>query len=65
MKRTYWQRLKSHPGVPVASVLTLAGALAGSGNESFGPWSGALFGALLMGSLTWLPVLLTAMERDQ
>jgi uncharacterized membrane protein len=48
---TYWQRLKGHPGVPVAAFMTIGGALAGG-------WFG-----LVVGALTWVPVLITA--RDQ
>lgn len=52
---TYWMRLGSHPGVPMAAVFTLMGAVAGMERGA----TGALTGAALM-SLFWIPVLLTA-----
>lgn len=37
-RRTYWQRLKDHPGVPVATFMTIAGGFAGMDR---GVWFGA------------------------
>jgi len=48
MKVTYWKRLRHHPGVPIASVFTVAGALAGGVQGT------------LIASLIWIPVLITA-----
>lgn len=48
---TYWQRLKGHPGVPIASIATLFGVVERG-------WFG-----LAVSALVWLPVLVTA--RDQ
>ena len=48
---TYWRRLKGHPGVPIAIVVTIFGALERG-------WFG-----LVIGAVVWVPVLITA--RDQ
>lgn len=47
---TYWQRLRHHPGLPFAVVLTVMGAVAGG-----------IGGALIMG-MFWIPVLITARD---
>lgn len=58
--KDYLKRLKCHPGLGMASLLTCMGALAGSGNRSFeNPLNGALFGILVMGACVWLPVLIS------
>lgn len=56
----YWKRLKKHPGVPLASFLTLTGAFMGTQNESMSLFYGALWGALIMGVWCWPIVLWTA-----
>lgn len=53
MKR-YLRNLRHHPGVPIATAMTLMGALAGKGSPR-----GAIVGALVM-SVFWIPVLITA-----
>jgi len=53
----YFQRLKDHPGIGYATVLSIAGFLAGAGNESFIWWQGGLFGLLILGGVCWSLVL--------
>lgn len=52
----YFKRLSIHPGVPIASLMTLAGAIAGAD----GGTKGVLCGAAALGTICWLPVLITA-----
>ena len=33
-RRTYWHRLKDHPGVPVATFMTIAGGFSRAGSWS-------------------------------
>ena len=54
--KTYLHRLRRHPGLGYATVLTASGVVAGAGR---GGASGALVGGLFM-SICWVPVLLTA-----
>lgn len=49
---TYWQKLRRHPGVPVAGAMTLLCAVAGAPDH----W----IGGALVGAVWWLPVLWTA-----
>jgi hypothetical protein len=56
----YLKRLRNHPGLLAATMMTALGALAGSGNESFEPLHGAIFGACVMGVFVWPIVLWTA-----
>lgn len=58
--KTYLKRLKNHPGVEVAFVMTGLGGFAGIANESMGPFTGAVFGASVMGLVCWPIVLWTA-----
>lgn len=58
MKETYWQKLKRHPGVPMAAAMTFLGAIAGASN----PTKGALLGAIIMGGWMWPIVLWTARD---
>lgn len=56
----YWRSLKRHPGVPIATMLTLAGFAAGA--ERGGEWLlHGLIGATVM-CVFWIPVLWTAWE---
>jgi hypothetical protein len=57
--REYFNRLKSHPGVPVASLMTILGCLAGASNENFPIADGMIFGGLVMGGFCWSIVLLS------
>jgi len=56
--RNYLNRLRAHPGVPVATVLTFAFLLAALSNER-SP-GGAVWGALVFAALVWGVVLWTA-----
>ena len=51
----YWRRLKAHPGLGFATLLTLAGGIAGLQSDI-----GFIGGALVMGVVVWTPVLITA-----
>ncbi len=57
-KRSYWYRVKQHPGTPIASILTAAGFVAGVD----GGLVRGLIGAAIMAVCCWVPVLLTARE---
>jgi len=56
--KTYWNNLKEHPGVPLASLMSLLCPLAGMTNKSFSILHGAIFG-LCLSILIWIPVLIT------
>lgn len=58
--RNYLIRLKAHPGVPVATVLSAAFPLAALGNEN-SP-GGAMILALFFAALVWTVVLWTARD---
>ena len=51
----YWRRLKAHPGVEIASLLSVAGGFAGLQSDI-----GFIGGELVMGVVVWTPVLITA-----
>jgi len=55
--RTYFKRLKNHPGVPVATILSIAFFLMGLPDIN-----SALFGLVASG-IVWVPVLLTAINQ--
>jgi hypothetical protein len=57
--KDYFKRLRTHPGVPVASVMTVVGSLAGASNQSFPIADGMVFGGLFMGGFCWSVVLLS------
>lgn len=57
--KQYFIRLKSHPGLGVATILTFSGAFAGAANKSAPPLIGALLGALFVGGLAWSAVLIS------
>ena len=59
----YFERLKEHPGVPIASVMTVVGGLAGASNESFPILDGFIFGVIVMGGFCWTIVLLSNLKR--
>lgn len=50
----YWKRLKVHPGVPIATVLSLAGPIVGLMREDGSWWVGLIM------LVFWIPVLITA-----
>jgi len=56
-KPTYMQRVRSHPGVPTAAILTVVFPLAGLMNEQ--PVTGIAAGFIAATSV-WLIVLVTA-----
>lgn len=55
----YWKRLKNHPGVPIASFLTVAFCFAGMGRDDASLAQGALIG-LVTSLFVWAIVLWTA-----
>lgn len=57
--KDYFSRLKSHPGVPVAAIMTILGALAGATNKSFSVADGMVFGGLVMCGFCWTIVLIS------
>lgn len=64
--KSNWQlfklSLKNHPGVDIAIVLPLIGALAGVANKNMSSWwMGALVGGGVM-CIVWVPVLYTAWD---
>lgn len=61
--KEYFKRLKDHPGVSVATMMTFLGGLAGASNESFAPLDGLIFGILVGGGLTWSIVLITNLRK--
>ena len=58
MGGTYWQRLKRHPGVPVAIACQGMGFIAGFTRPD-GDLKIAFIGMAIM-SVFWIPVLITA-----
>lgn len=65
----YMKRLSIHPGMPIATAMTVVGAIAGAQE---GGTTGALAGAAAFGLVCWVPVLITArtqplpkQERDR
>lgn len=56
--RTYWKRLKAHPGVPVATAMSVMFPLAGLANEN-GRQGGLIAGAVAALAV-WAIVLWTA-----
>ena len=56
----YIDRLKAHPGVGMAFLITLMGGLAGMANESMSAMHGFVFGLIVMGAVCWPIVLWTA-----
>lgn len=59
-RRTYWQRLKDHPGVPVATFMTFASLFAGLDR---GVWF-AVFAACFVGGWCWGLVLWSNRSRE-
>lgn len=58
--KDYFKRLKDHPGLGIATTLTIMGGFAGAANESFkNPLNGALFGVIVMGVFCWSMVLIS------
>ena len=61
MKASYFDRLKSHPGIPVAAMLTFAFILGGSANKN--PVFGIVLG-LVASIFVWILVLITARTQS-
>jgi hypothetical protein len=62
--KNYFNRLKEHPGLNLAFVMTLLGALAGASNTSFqNPIHGILFGIAVTFIACWLPVLISNFRK--
>jgi len=59
-KIRYRDRLRTHPGKGVATLLTLCGGRAGASNENAPLLAGFVAGALFMGVFVWGIVLWTA-----
>ena len=59
-RRTYWQRLKDHPGVHAATFMTTAGFFAGLDR---GVWY-AVFSACFVGGWCWGRVLWSNRSRE-
>jgi len=55
----YLRKLKSHPGVPIATAFTVFGGVAGLQNDHMG----FFMGALVSGIVVWIPVLITARSQ--
>lgn len=54
---SYWKRLGSHPGTPVAVLISFTGLVVGFLREDGNWWFG------LIASIYWIPVLLTSRKR--
>lgn len=62
--RNYFKRVKEHPGLGFAFMLTILSVLAGGTNKSFPHvWQGIIFG-LIMSSIWWIIILLTSIKKD-
>jgi hypothetical protein len=62
--KQYFIRLKQHPGLSIATFVTVLGILAGAGNKSFPEiWHGALFGFLISVIFCWTPVLISNFKK--
>lgn len=64
-RRTYWQRLKDHPGVPVATFITFAGLTFASlfaGLDRGGKFG--VFAACFVGGWCWGLVLWSNRSRE-
>lgn len=58
--KDYFKRLKEHPGVGFATLLTIVMFIAGATNQNVSVcWHGGLFGALFGGGFFWMIVLLS------
>jgi hypothetical protein len=62
--KDYFKRVKNHPGLGFAFILTLLAILAGASNKSFQHvWQGIIFG-LIMSSIWWVIILLTSISKN-
>lgn len=60
--KTYLKRLKSHPGVPIAMMLTSVAVLCAIANDSTTVKQGIIVG-LVASLFFWVPVLITARNQ--
>ena len=58
MMKTYWKRLRAHPGVPIAAAGTFFFPLAGLGDEN--GWQGGVIAGIAASAVVWAIVLWTA-----
>lgn len=56
--KTYYKRLRGHPGVPVAGLVSFLFPLAGVGDEK--GWLGGVIAGLVAAAVVWAIVLWTA-----
>lgn len=62
--KNYFKRLKEHPGLPIATIMTVLNTLAGVGNQNFDtPVHGAVFGLAVTFVSLWLPVLISNYKK--
>jgi len=61
--KDYFKRLKDHPGVKVATLMTAICVFVGAGNSTFSSgWYGAAFG-FTISLIIWLMVLISNIKR--
>lgn len=61
--KEYFKRLKEHPGLGAATLMTIMFVFAGMSNKSIEkPIDGAIFG-LLCSSVVWVTVLISNIKR--
>ena len=60
--KTYLKRLSNHPGVPVATMVSILATFAGMANENMGVLTGAIFG-FAVSLIPWAIVLITAISQ--
>ena len=62
--KAYFRRLKEHPGLPVAYIVTLLSVIAALGNKNITIWWHAvIFGVVYAIVFVWLPVLFTNIRK--
>jgi hypothetical protein len=61
--RDYFKRLRHHPGLTIATLMTIVGFLAGASNKHMNFWSGGIMGLIVMGGFCWTLVLLSNIKR--
>lgn len=58
----YFERLKYHPGLQLATLVTILAIPAGAMNKSLTIWHGAVFG-LCCSAIVWIIVLLSNIKK--
>lgn len=62
-KETYFQKLRHHPGLSVATMITMLAFFAGASNKS-GPWYiGGPIAMVVVGAIAWGAVLISNFKR--